>query len=80
MSDFLWKLCSALIPLRLIEVRMNGHDPWYKARAWFGVYHAIWWAGPFPLRLTKQGTGIILCHGMAGTGREYPGFNWRKRT
>jgi len=62
-----------------IEVRFYAQDAWTRGKARNGIYHGHWWAtGDFPLKLMPDGSGIMLLKGHAGTGKTYPGFEWRK--
>lgn len=73
------KVWLRVCPVRRIYVKFYNDCGWVPARAYFGVYYSHWWAGPFPLRLTIDGRGIVLRGGLAGTGRPYPHFQWCQR-
>lgn len=79
MKKLLAKLWLRVCPLRPIYVKFYSDCGWSPAWAFFGVYHAVWWAGPFPLRLTLDGHGIMLRRGMRGSGKPYPSFQWCPR-
>lgn len=65
-----------------ILVRFSSLDEFVEDYAVNGIYYATWrypgWrSGNFPLKLTNDGSGIILHEGLSGTGKRYPGFEWK---
>ena len=70
--------------MRQIMVRFSRWEDFQIA--WVGdddIYYATWnypgaRPGNFPIGLAQNGRGIILKKGLCGTGKPYPGFEWKE--
>lgn len=80
MVKLLAKVWLRVCPVRPIYIKCCRSCGWIPAWAFFGVvYYSHWWSGPFPLRLTIDGSGIILRGDLIGRGRPLPYFQWYPR-
>lgn len=81
MIRILSKLFRFVAPIRKpIWVRFSVYGEWTPAESVNGIYHGHWWpVDDFPLRLNNDGTGTLLLKGVCGTGKPYPGFEWKLR-